>query len=274
MQGGLGFGPTGEEGQVRRGVGVAIALLLTASCSAGSGTASSASSPAPTTISSSPTSSSTPSPTVTAPVCPNPEGGTSNTCLGDIAAGTYVTKTFQPRLKYKVPAGWGNLEDLPGNFLLLPPGATLAGVNPGTSDYLGVYSSVVAPARCTGLRSNDVPFTFDGLVGWITTNPRLNVTGMHNVSVGGLDGVVMDLSMRGPRGDGCPGGAFADVYVGNGPSSLVHSVSKDYPLRVYLLHNHGRTLAVELADAPGGGSTYKRWFDAAGSVIDSFRFTA
>ena len=185
-------------------------------------------------------------------------------------AGTYTTRQFRPGLRYKVPAGWGNLEDLPGNFLLLPPGATLEGVNPGTSDFLGVYTSVVAPDLCTGQPSETVHRTFDGLVGWITSNPRLKVTNVRDVSVGGLDGVVMDVAMV--RSDGCPQGAFADVLVGSFPSSLVHSVMKDYPLRIFLLHYRSHTLAIELADAPGG-SKYKEWWDAAGPVVDSFRFT-
>jgi hypothetical protein len=32
-------------------------------------------------------------------------------------------------------------EDLPGNFLLVPPGSTLDGVNAGTSDDVGVYQA-------------------------------------------------------------------------------------------------------------------------------------
>jgi hypothetical protein len=248
-------------------IGAAISLLLMASCITGEGASSSAEASA-----THPIASPMPNPTATATPCPNPEGGPTNTCLGDIAAGTYHTQTFQPGLRYSVPEGWGNLEDLPGNFLLLPPGATLAGVNPGTSDYIGAYTSVVAPGRCTGQPSEDVPLTFDGLVGWITSNPRVNVTGVHDVSVGGLDGVVMDVSLRAAKGDGCPDGVYADVYVGTGPSSLVHGVIKDYRLRVYLLREHSRTLAIEVADAPGG-SKYKRWFDAAGTVVHSFRFT-
>ena len=194
-----------------------------------------------------------------------------NTCLGQIDAGTYTTQLFSPTLTYTVPAGWGNLEDMAGNFLLLPPGSTLRGVNPGTSDYLGVYTSVVAAGPCTGQPRPGIAETFDGLVGWLKADPALALANLHDVTVGGLDGVVMDISMKDPKGDGCTDGIWGDVYVGKNPSSLVHAVAKDYPLRVYLLHNGDRTLAVELANAIGG-SEYPDWFSAATPIVDSFVF--
>jgi hypothetical protein len=170
-----------------------------------------------------------------------------------------------------VPAGWGNLEDLPGNFLLLPPGATLAGVNPGTSDYLGVYSSVVAAGHCTGEPSTTVAQTFDGLVGWLKKDPAIVVTNVHDATVGSLSGVVMDIVMKG-TGDGCTDGVYADVYVGAGQSSLVHGVQANYGLRIYLLRHGDSTLAIELADAPNGGSDIANWFAGAALVVKTFSF--
>lgn len=194
-----------------------------------------------------------------------------NLCLGPLEAGTYTTKLFSPTLTYTVPAGWANLEDMPGNFLLLPPGSFLGGVNRGTSDYLGVYTSVVAGETCTDRPNPDVEKTFDGLVGWLKADPALALADVHDVSIGGLDGVVMDISMKDPRGDGCAEGVWGDVYVGQDPSSLVHAVAEDYPLRVYLLHNGKRTLAIELADARGG-SDYPDWFAAATPVVENLLF--
>jgi hypothetical protein len=160
---------------------------------------------------------------------------------------------------------------MPGNFLLLPPGSTLGGVNPGTSDFLGVYTSVVAPELCTGRPDFNVARTFDGLVGWLRADAAIALADVHDVTVGGLDGVVMDISLKDPKGDGCSEGVWGDVYVGQNPSSLVHAVAENYPLRVYLLHNGDRTLAIELADAPGG-SDYPDWFAAATPVVDNLSF--
>ena len=131
-------------------------------------------------------------------------------------------------------------------------------MNAGTSDYLGVYTSVVPPGYCNGLPSTTVPNTFDGLVEYLTSNEAIAVSNRQDVSVGGLSGVAMDLAMHGSTGDGCPDGVWADIYVGTDPSSLVHAIIPIQPVRVYLLHNGGGVLAIELADAISGGSGHLR----------------
>ena len=209
---------------------------------------------------------------VTPARCPNPEGGAQNHCLGPLDPGEYTTTMFEPTLTYSVPEGWSNLEDLRGNFLLLPPGGTLEGVNAGTSDYLGVYTSVVPPGHCNGEPSTTVPHTFDGLVKYLTSNEAIAVSNRHDVSVGGLSGVAMDLEMAGTTGDGCPDGVWADIYVGTDPSRLVHSIIPIQPVRLYLLHYGSGVLAIELGDHISGGSDFTDWYSAAAPVIDSFAF--
>src|SRR3954452_11133974 len=115
--------------------------------------------------------------------CPNPEVGLGNECLGPVAAGTYTTQLFSPTLTYTVPDGWANLEDTAGNFLLLPPGSELTGVNTGASDYPGVYTYVVAPERCTGRYDPNVKRTFDGLLAWLKADPAITLTNVHEVTV-------------------------------------------------------------------------------------------
>jgi hypothetical protein len=205
--------------------------------------------------------------------CPNSEEKGRNTCLGWLKGGTYQTRTFNPPLTYTVPAGWGNLEDMPGNFLLLPVDGRLSGVNDGTSDYLGVYASVAAAGKCTGQPSTTVPKTWQGLVDWLTSDPALAVANLKPVTVSGLEGNVMDIAMKDPNGDGCndPLGVFADVYVGTNGSSLVHSVTATVPLRIYLLHHGDLTLAIEIQDAPGG--YYGDWPTIADSVIAKLQIT-
>ena len=249
------------------------AIVLLASCASGGGaspsTKASVSPPtaAAATASATAVPSTTPAPTPVPTVggCPNREEGIFNTCLGYVPEGTYQTTTFHPPLAYALPAGWGNLEDLPGNFLLLPVDATLAGVDAGTSDYLGVYASVAAAGHCTGKPSTTVPQTWQGLVDWLTSDPALNVTNLKAVTVSGLQGDVMDIAMKNLQGDGCSDGAYADVYVGVGRSSLVHSVGPNIPLRIYLLKHGADTLAIEIQDAPGG--YYRDWPTTAAGVV-------
>ena len=57
------------------------------------------------------------------------------------------------------------------------------------------------------------------------------------------------------------------------PSSLSHAVGADYPLRLDLLDRpNKRLLAIELADAPQGGSNFDDWWSAASEVVKTFEF--
>src|SRR5581483_11486337 len=104
--------------------------------------------------------------TTSARRCPNPDDGMgTERCLGTVTAGTYTTQMFGPRLTYTVPDGWQNLEDLEGNFLLVPPRSKLAGVDATTTDFVGVYTSVRAPRGCAGDDDDPaVPATVAGYV--------------------------------------------------------------------------------------------------------------
>lgn len=250
-------------------------LLLLTSCASSGGASPSLPASAAASLAASqaaaPSATPAPTPGPSTAFCPNSEGGEFNTCLGWLKGGTYHTTTFNPPLTYTVPAGWGNLEDMAGNFLLLPVDGELAGVNAGTSDYLGVYWEVAAPALCTGTADTSVPQTWQGLVDWLHADPALAVANEKQVTISGLDGVVMDLSLKDPKGDGCPEGAWADVYVGINHTSLVHAVIATEPLRIYLLKNGDATTAIEIADAPGG--YYTDWPTTADGVVATFKFT-
>lgn len=190
------------------------------------------------------------------PACPNPGGGV---CLGPLEAGTYSTQTFEPQLTYSVPAGWDNEEDLPGNFLLLPPGSDLDGVDAGTSDYLGVYSHVAPDPACqpaSGERfegAKAVATCIAGREDLVTTEPE-------PVEIGGLSGYVLDVKLSRATTGG------TSLIAGISPSSLEHGVIPGLTIRLYLLDSHGTALAIEVddVDAPN--------LDEYSAVVEQFSF--
>jgi hypothetical protein len=169
---------------------------------------------------------------------------------------------FRPTIAYRVPKGWGNFEDLPGNFLLIPPGGKLAGVDPGTSDFVGVYTSVV-PDRpgCDG--SPPVEQDPTAIAQWYSHQRSLETTTPHPVSVGGLDGTVLDLSLPSGSDGAC-------LFEGIPPSGLEHGLIPGLVIRLYLLRNGSETLAIEVDDVAGGGNH----LDAYSSVVDDFGFAS
>jgi hypothetical protein len=229
---------------------VTMAAPLAVGCSAASDPASST---APATnaspsgaAASSPAASATPE--ATKRPCPNPEG---EACLGTLAAGTYTTRVFQPTITYTVPAGWKNYEDTPGNFLLVPPRGNLPGVNGGTSDFIGIYTSVAAPNGCEDGTAQGVLATPAGYRSWAVRQPGFRNPRFRSVSVGGLSGVVADLRL--PRGwsktciysDGLP---VQPMITGLGVSSLDHNVLPGQVTRLYLLDYLEGALAIEVVD--------------------------
>jgi hypothetical protein len=223
---------------------VALAAPLVVSCSAGS---ESATSTTPTGTRSSSAAAAT-SPAATETPCPNPEG---QACLGPLAAGTYATKVFHPAITYTVPEGWKNYEDTPGNFLLVPPHGDLPGVNGGTSDFIGVYSSVAAPNGCEDGTATGVLATPAGYRGWAAHQRGFRDPRFRPVSVGGLSGIVADLRL--PRGwsktcaysNGLP---VQPMITGLGVSSLDHNVIPGQVTRLYLLDYLEGALAIEVVD--------------------------
>lgn len=226
---------------------VSVVILISAGMAALTGCTSPAPAPAP-----SPTASAAASPS--RPACPNPHGGR---CLGLLEAGTYTTELFIPELTYEVPEGWSNLEDLPGNFLLVPPDGTLDGVDLGTSDYIGIYTSIVAlEPSCTPERAN-TGRTPEEIAAWLTALPGLVVTDGGAVQVGGLDGRVLDLALAPGGGLVCDGREdfqLVPLFIGSPPSDLEHAMIPGLTMRLYLLGYQDGTLAVEVDDVSGGAN--------------------
>jgi hypothetical protein len=207
------------------------------------------------------------------PECPNIEGGS---CLGELSAGTYTTKVFDPALTYVVPDGWQNLEDTPGNFLLVPPRFDLAGVSTGGSDYIGVYTSVVAgSAECSTPPLAERPepgvgTTPDAIAAAFVARPGLIVTTPQQVSVGGRDGVVLDILMDPTWTGSCfysQGNPVVPLIQGAGPPGLDHSMGPGLTMRAYLLENGVGTLLIEISGTLGGSP-----LDDYSEIVSGFQF--
>jgi hypothetical protein len=239
-------------------------VLVAAGCGGSSQTASSSQ------------AASTPPPGIslpTPPPCPNPEGAA---CLGPIAAGTYTTTVFSPALTYTVPAGWKNFEDTPGNFLLVPARGNLPGVNAGTSDFIGVYTSVAAEktACAENVPVFGVASKPAAMARWIRRNPGLHATAPRAVTIGHLHGVVLDITQTPGAGVNCGaatgGTRYVAVMMGLAPSGLDHGMIPGLRMRLYLLSYGGGALAIEVDDVRGGGAHIGEY----SAVVKRFRFAS
>jgi pimeloyl-ACP methyl ester carboxylesterase len=197
--------------------------------------------------------------------CPNPHGGV---CLGPLAAGTYHTTAFMTPITYTVPEGWANYEDLPGNFLLVPPGGSLDGVDAGTSDYIGIFLGAAVAAECEERAEPGVGLRPTAMAEALAAREGLVVTEPVPVEVGGLPGLMIDIDLDPAQTGGCdvPGmGRMWPLIIGNGPASLHHVQGPTWTTRLYLL-DHGITnVVIEVSDnhaSPGTLEDYEPVIDA------------
>jgi hypothetical protein len=208
-----------------------------------------------------------PSPTPARAACPNGQGGG---CFGPLAAGTYTTTVFHPVLTYSVPAGWANYEDLPGNFLLTPPGSGLSGVDSGTGDFLGVYASIAVEApECSGQPARGVARTARAIIDALAARPGIVASTTRSVTIGGLPTLEVDFRMApGWKGSACSGD-HPDVAMitGLAPSDFEHAIGGNTVIRLFLSDTDDGVRAIEIDDVSGG--KHLEGFDP---VVQSFRF--
>ena len=198
------------------------------------------------------------------PACPNPHGGT---CLGPLPAGTFTTTTFSPAITYTVPAGWTNGEDLPGNFLLQLD---------GDFRYLGIYRDANVPYKCEEHPDPDVSQSRRRLHALATPPPAAARHQAPPRLVGGLHGVVMDISKApGTKGKGCTfgenTGAVAFIVGGRGPASLHHVILDEpgFKERLYLLRYKRGNVAIEVGPE---GTSLDAYLREVTPIIQSLRF--
>jgi hypothetical protein len=264
-----------DAASVRPLVRLVLMAALIASCSGApvaSSSAASAGTPTASAIANALTApiSAQPIPSDASPTgCPNPDGGV---CLGLLKAGTYTTKRFVTPITYQVPDGWSNLEDLKGNFLLIPPGATLDSFSGGNSDYIGIYASVAAAAAdCAEGPAPGVARSAAAIAKWFQAVPGLTAA-ERPIEVGGLKGYVLDLTLAPGWTKGCPysgGSPIVQVITGVPPSGLDHGLSPGQAMRLYVLDSNGGALAIEVTDVSGGGH-----LDGYTSVVSALKFAA
>ena len=171
---------------------------------------------------------------------------------------------------YTVPAGWSNFEDTKGNFGLLPPGETLPGVNAGTSDFVGVYTSAVIADGCDFNPPSGVATTPSASSEWLRGNAAFSTSNAHPATVGGLRGEVLDLRLARSWTRTCPfsmNTPFGSLMSGRKPSSFEHGLSPGTAMRIYLLSYRDGLLAIEVTDARD-----MHHLDQYSSVVEGFAF--
>ena len=144
--------------------------------------------------------------------------------------------------------------------------------------YIGIFRDANAPYKCEEHPDPDVSQTVSDYTRWLRRHPLLHVTKPRPVALGGLHGVVMDISKApGTEGKGCTfdettTGAVPFIIGGRGPASLHHVVldAPGWKERLYLLRYRGGNVAIEIG--PKGDSLVE-YLKKVTPILQSLRFT-
>ena len=159
----------------------------------------------------------------TAPPSPalNPEGPCglpSSTCRGEIGAGTYESRGFEPQLTYTLPAGsarWFNTFDRPHGYGLVPWNAA----NQGAARQGGSFRTTVetwrglavARADCVEAPEPGVGRTARAIVDALHDRAGVDATDPAPVNIGGLAGFTIDFRLEPDWSATCPQGRDPNV---------------------------------------------------------------
>lgn len=202
-------------------------------------------------------------------------------CLGVLAPGTYRGGDFRPTVEFTVPEGWAKTQDVLWQLDLQSVGGGQYSYPDNTTfhDGISLFLGPVPAASATHDAVLGVGLTAHDLATWLSKHADLVATGLTPVSIGGVSGYRINLSLPvGPRS--APDHCTADhgeprcesLFVGDfsggrygfglvGPESAV----------VYLLDAPGDvTVMVVIDDVDGVDPAGLR--AAATPVVESLRF--
>jgi hypothetical protein len=169
-------------------------------------------------------------------------------CLGDLAPGTHQSTVFTPlvpaadwqyrygQFSYTVPAGWINSADCNWCYVLEQQGA------PANTN-INLWSEIVPHGQadqCSEAPEPGVGRTADAIVTWLTTLPGLVTSTPEPITIGGLNGKMVDLSVSPAWTASCP-----YAYSPNLPLVSTFSGGPDWNIQ-----GEGRTriIALDLGD--------------------------
>lgn len=259
----------GKDATLRRvNVRILILLLFTmGACSAQASPATPTPDTASTTTSAVSSTPSSQSASLTSSTNTTADGITIGS---ELEPGTYTSTVFATPITFAVPAGWKVFEDEPGQFGL----ARIANDGP---PLLVLRDVKAAASDCSEQPEDGVGDTAPDFAAWIAAHEGLTTTDPAPVTIGGLDGMVIDISLDPSWTKPCPSSGGQPVVmtlVGTEISRGLHwGIGTTEEQRIWFLdlpQSSGGNIVI-MADACCGVTPADQ-IDAAQQVVESMTF--
>lgn len=197
------------------------------------------------------------------------------TCLGPLTAGTYTSGSFRPSITYTVPDGWVNDADLPDSYNLRRTADRVGGAA-FWANHVGLHRDLRVVGPDCENPEPDVGHSVEDIVSWLTSHPGLATTAPQQVSVGGLDGQMLDIGLADTWSEFCPWEPtlpMVAILTGPGIDQLGRVIVGALEVRLYVLAVPDGTVTIKVTDVPGG-ETLDQYLAEVVPIIDSFTFGA
>jgi hypothetical protein len=190
-----------------------------------------------------------------------------------LSPGRYVYDMATPHVTLEVPANWYLSEAMPRHFGL-HPGDVL--VDEAVRTWFDMRVASTDPT-CPEIPQSGIGHSATDLVAAFTSDPRLRTSRPAPISIGGLEGQVVDIGLAVdwtascPFSDGVPSvPLFLDDDVVDEPAFW--GVSGPERLRLMVLHDGRGSNVVIMLDSTNG-ATLDELEATVRPVLDTFRFT-
>ena len=211
--------------------------------------------------------------------CPN----TNSLCLGDLDPGPHVSAQYNPfvprsayvydygRLSYTVAEGWTNTIDGPDGFSLGQTASPQGGA-------IWLFSTAMADSQavgCPGTLEPGVGRSASALSTWLSSLPGVTATAPAPVTVGGLSGRTLDVTIKPSWTRACPfsgGTPYVAMFTNNDAvNNFDWGLAAGGKMRLFLLDlPDGRTTLIDI-EAPSE-ALWDAFVADAMPVIETFDY--
>jgi hypothetical protein len=195
-------------------------------------------------------------------------------CAGPLEPGQYSATYFDPTIAFEIGSpGW--TWRYTGNFQMLATDASAEGYDADVINFF--LDPVISSQGCEDGAEPGVGRSVDELVAWLETAPGLTTSDRTPVTVGGLEGMRLDLELD-PTWDGTC--FFSEgkpvvplVYSSAFPGGYNWSIWPRMSMRWYVLGAGNRVLIVDIEDNPKGLSR-DELFRSGDEIVETFVFSS
>lgn len=195
------------------------------------------------------------------------------TCHGSLQIGVYRSTILDPAMSFEITEPGWTWDYSAGSFRLLADPAHEDLYSPD-----GIYflrDPAIASQDCEETEEPGVGRSVQDLVAWLEAAEGLAVTDPTPVTVGGLDGMVLDLQLDPGWSRPCfwsgrlP--AVPLIFRGTAVGGYNWAILPDMSMRWYILDSTDGVLVIDIDDGPGGLS-HDDLLETGTEIIDSLAF--